>query len=82
MKKTILFAASVFVAMSVWAESTVVEGVTWYYSTYQEWHPSSQSYVTYAQITSGAALDYVNVETRLGLSPSGYRQYGWKIVGD
>jgi len=31
MKKTILFAASVFAAMSVWAESTVVDGVTLYH---------------------------------------------------
>lgn len=33
-------------------------------------------------ILSGSALNYVNDETRLGLSPSGVRQYAFKIVGD
>lgn len=33
-------------------------------------------------LLSGAALNYVNEETRLGLSPSGVRQYAYKIVED
>ena len=33
-------------------------------------------------LLSGDALNYVNDETRLGLSPSGVRQYAYKIVGD
>lgn len=33
-------------------------------------------------LLSGAALNYVNRETRLGLSPSGARQYAYKIVED
>ena len=31
-------------------------------------------------VLSGALLDYVNEETRLGLLPSGVRQYAYKIV--
>ena len=31
---------------------------------------------------SGDVLNYVNDETRLGLSPSGVRQYAYKIVED
>ena len=33
-------------------------------------------------LLSGAALNYVNDETRLGLSPDGVRQYAYKIVED
>ena len=33
-------------------------------------------------LLSGAALNYVNDETRLGLSPDGARQYAYKIVED
>jgi len=33
-------------------------------------------------LLSGAELTYVNDETRLGLSPSGVRQYAYKIVED
>ena len=33
-------------------------------------------------LLSGTELDYVNSETRLGLSPSGERQYAYKIVAD
>ena len=33
-------------------------------------------------LLSGAALNYINEETRLGLSPSGVRQYAYKIVED
>lgn len=32
------------------------------------------------QLLTGAALNYANSETRLGLSPSGVRQYAYKIV--
>ena len=31
-------------------------------------------------LLTGAPLTYANQETRLGLSPSGARQYGYKIV--
>ena len=33
-------------------------------------------------VLSGALLNYVNEETRLGLSPSGVRQYAYKVVSD
>ena len=31
-------------------------------------------------VLEGAALDYANKETRLGLTPDGVRQYAYKIV--
>ena len=48
MKKTMAMICMAVSAQFAFAESAVVDGVTWYYSTYTE------NGVTYAQITSGA----------------------------
>ena len=50
MKKTIAMICAAVFAQFAFAESAVVNGVTWYYSTYSEY----PEYRTYAQITSGA----------------------------
>lgn len=52
MKKTIAMICAVVFAQFAFAESAVVNGVTWYYSTYQEYVNGQYRY--YAQITSGA----------------------------
>ena len=52
MKKTVAMICAAVFAQFAFAESAVVNGVTWYYSTYEEW--TGSKYVTYAQITSGA----------------------------
>jgi len=53
MKKLFLVLAMVASACA-WAESEVVDGVTWYYGTQQRWDSAEQKYVTYAYVTSGA----------------------------
>ena len=52
MKKTIAMICAAVFAQFAFAESGVVNGVTWYYSTYEVF--TGSKYVTYAQITSGA----------------------------
>ena len=52
MKKTIAMICAAVFAQFAFAESEVVDGVTWYYSTYQEYVNGQYRY--YAQITSGA----------------------------
>ena len=52
MKKTIAMICTAVFAQFAFAESEVVDGVTWYYSTYEEYVNGQYRY--YAQITSGA----------------------------
>ena len=72
------------------ASGTTIEVSNGSSSTYVEWQgyvirytKSAPEYVYskmgYSLLT-GAPLTYANQETRLGLSPSGARQYGYKIV--
>lgn len=55
MKKTIAMICAVLFAQFAFAESEVVDGVTWYYSTYEDYNEwTGSGYRVCASITSGA----------------------------
>ena len=69
MKKTIVMICVIVVARFVFAESEVVNGVTWYYSTYQEYVKGLNR--TYAAITSGT--DRYSGDLTVPVSLGGYQ---------
>jgi len=83
MKKTILLAASVFAAMSVWAESTVVDGVTWYYNLE---YSGSSTYVggkwVYSTITNAAIISGADKYAGKLTIPSSLDGYTVTRIGD